>query len=102
MREKKKTKPVAIKELLNQFFKERKKNGQPLKSRIIEEWSVIIPDNAEKYTKPITIKNKVLIIAVSNSAWLYQLTLQKAEILRLIKDKFKTQDIINIRFKIGK
>lgn len=102
MRERKKTKPVAVEEILNQFFKERKKAGKSLESRIIDQWPEIIPQEAQEHTKPITIKNKTLIIAVSNSAWLYQLTLKKAEILKAVKNLFNSKDIEDIRFKIGK
>ncbi len=102
MRQKKKTKPVAIKEILDQFLKEHKKTGKSLQSKIIENWQQIMPDKADENTKPITIKNKTLIIAVSNSALLYQLTLKKTEILNTIQHIFNTKDIINIRFKIGK
>ena len=102
MREKKKTKPVVIKELLNQFFQERKEAGKTLESRIIDEWQIIMPENAAEHTKPITIRNKTLIIMVSNSAWLHQLTLKKDEILKNIKNIFNSEEIINIRFKIGK
>ncbi|MCG2712646.1 MAG: DUF721 domain-containing protein [Candidatus Omnitrophica bacterium] len=102
MRENKKIKPVAIKELIDQFFKEHKKAGESLQSLIIEKWQQIMPENANKHSKPITIKNKTLIIAVSNSAWLHQLTLKKIEILNTIKDMLNTEDIIDIRFKIGK
>ncbi|MCK4993956.1 MAG: DUF721 domain-containing protein [Candidatus Omnitrophica bacterium] len=102
MREAKKNKPVIIKDLLNQFFKERKKAGKSLESRIIDEWHLIMPEKAAECAKPVTIKNKILIISVSNSAWLHQLTLEKVKILQLIRKKLKTQEIIDIRFKIGK
>ena len=102
MREKKKIKPVAIKEVLDQFLKEHEKKGKSLQYQIIEKWQKIMPGKANEQTKPVTIKNKILIIAVSNSAWLYQLTLKKTEILNTIKQVFKTEDIIDIRFKIGK
>jgi len=102
MRQKKKTKPVAIKELLDQFFKEHEKAGKSLQYQIIEKWPQIMPDKAHEHAKPITIKNKTLIIAVSNSAWLHQLTLKKAEILNAIQHIFNTKDILDIRFKIGK
>lgn len=102
MREKKQIKPIVIKELINEFFKERKSAGKSLESRIMDEWESLIPEKAIKHTKPITIKSKVLLIAVSNSAWLHQLTLKKIELLKTIQEKLNTQDIIDIRFKIGK
>ncbi len=102
MRQKKKTNPVAIKEIIDQFFKEHEKTGKSLQYQIIENWQQIMPDEAKEHARPVTIKNKTLIIAVSNSAWLHQLTLKKREILNTIKQKFKTEDIVDIRFKIGK
>ncbi|MFH1094084.1 MAG: DUF721 domain-containing protein [Candidatus Omnitrophota bacterium] len=100
MRQNKKAKPVAIKEVLDQFLKEHNNTGASLQSEIIEKWQQIMPDKAGEHTKPITIKNKTLIIAVSNSAWLHHVTLEKMEILKNIQQILKTKDILNIRFKI--
>ncbi len=102
MRQKKKTKPVAIKELIDQFFKDHKDTGNLLESQIISKWSQIMPEGAERYANPVIIKNKTLVIAVSNSAWLHQLTFKKREIINRIRYLFNSEEITDIRFKIGK
>ena len=101
MKEREKTKPIAIKKLLDQFLKEHDKKGDIPQSLIVQKWTEIMPKGAEAYTKPVSIKNKTLIITVSNSAWLYQITLKKENILKKIKKIIKNKEINDIRFKIG-
>ena len=60
-----------------------------------------MPEGSGEYTRPITIKNKQLIIGVTNSAWLHEVTLNKNTIIKNLEKLIKTEDIIDIRFKIS-
>lgn len=71
-----KIKPTIIKEILADFFKGQQQIETP-QTIIMRHWGEIISELAERETKPILIKNKVLIINVSNSALLHKLTFQK-------------------------
>ncbi|MFH2137695.1 MAG: DUF721 domain-containing protein [Candidatus Omnitrophota bacterium] len=100
-----KNKPVIIKDLIEKFIQENKPKKESLKTQIIDNWDKIVSEEAWPYTKPVMIKNKILIIVVSNSAWLHQLTLNKYRIMekiKLIAAEFnETEAIKDIRFKIG-
>ena len=101
MSERKKTKPTAIKCILEQFFKEHEGQRELLQSQIVKYWDQIMPEGSGEYTRPITIKNKQLIIGVTNSAWLHEVTLNKNTIIKNLEKLIKTEDIIDIRFKIS-
>ena len=96
-----KTKPVAVKDVIDNILNNYSRGKASLQVRIVQKWDKIVPKEAKNYTRPISIKNKVLIVLVTNSAWLHQLTIKKNEILKKIKKIFHTNDILDIRFKIG-
>ncbi len=96
-----KKKPVHIKEVIERFMGgENQKFSTP--HQVINNWSKIISRGAAPYTAPLSIKNKILIITVSSSAWLHQLTLDRPKILKKIKQIVGDNKIDDIRLKIGK
>lgn len=97
-----KTKPVPIKEIIEKFLEEKILKKTSTKQTLLENWEKIVPKIAAKFTRPSFVKNGVLTVSVSNSAWLHQLTLNKNQILKNL-EKFAGQDKIKeIRFKISR
>lgn len=91
---------VPIKNIINNILSKHNPAEISVEENILQKWHQIMPVNAHKFTAPKSIKNKVLIIGVSNSAWLHQLTMQKKEILAKIKQIAGEEKIKNICFKI--
>lgn len=99
MREK--NKAVPVKDILENILEKQKPAEESLTSRIINNWENIVTKKGARFCRPVAIKNKVLVVNVSNSAWLHQLTLNKSLILENIKNEAGAQKIIDLRFKIG-
>ncbi|MBU1087137.1 MAG: DUF721 domain-containing protein [Candidatus Omnitrophica bacterium] len=97
-----KRKPVIIKEILENFLKEHQGIKQTPQAVILKNWKEIISLPAAVESMPVVIKNKVLIIVVSNSALLHHLTLRKKEIRGNIGKFLDLRVVKDIRFKIGK
>lgn len=97
-----KNKPVSIKEVVEGFIKEYKPKKKSAQLKLLEVWSDIMPKQAQNYAQPVIIKNKTLIVTVSNSAWLHQLTIKKNGILKKVKHYLGNDEVDDIRFKIGK
>lgn len=95
-----KIKPTIIKEILADFLKGQKQIETP-QTIIMRHWGEIISESAALEAKPILIKNRVLVITVSNSALLHKLTFQKKEICRNIEKFLNSKVIKDVRFKIG-
>jgi len=93
--------PVKIKEILAGFLDNYKQSKEIPQTIILKNWEKIISKQAVNESRPITIKNKVLIIAVSNSALLHHLTFQKRDICKKIEEVLKSKEIKDIRFKIS-
>ncbi|MCP4649682.1 MAG: DUF721 domain-containing protein [PVC group bacterium] len=96
-----KRKPVLIKDVLDRFLKEYKPKKESVKNKILNKWPEIVSQDAAAYSNPALIKNKILLVNVSNSAWLHHLTFTKYQILEKIQDIAGKDKIIDLRFKIG-
>ncbi|MFH1460140.1 MAG: DUF721 domain-containing protein [Candidatus Omnitrophota bacterium] len=95
-----KNKAVLIKDVVDEFLNEFTPEKLSTQTKIMHYWPSIIPKNALEHTHPLLIKNKTLVVLVSNSAWLYRLTLEKDSLLKKIRSYTKETTITNIRFKI--
>ncbi|MBU1045301.1 MAG: DUF721 domain-containing protein [Candidatus Omnitrophica bacterium] len=97
-----KRKPVIIKDILENFLKDFQQQKQTPQAIILKNWKEIISESAAEESMPVVIKNKILIIVVSNSALLHHLTLRKKEIRENIEKFLDLKTVKGIRFKIGK
>jgi predicted nucleic acid-binding Zn ribbon protein len=98
----KKKKPVRIGKIIDGIFDQHKQKQQSPQSLIMNNWKIIVnSEDVAKNSRPVLIKNKTLIIEVSNSALLHHLTLCKKNILEIIKKLVKENAVQDIRFKIG-
>ncbi len=93
---------TPINDLVEDFLKKHGPKQIALQSRLLEHWDKILSKQAVEQALPVVIKNKVLVIVVSNSAMLHQLAAQKTEIIKRITWCLGNSDeIIDLRFKIG-
>ncbi|MBI4845031.1 MAG: DUF721 domain-containing protein [Candidatus Omnitrophica bacterium] len=97
-----KKKAVLIKEVLETLIKEYEPQRESAQEKILKHWEIIVTPQAQQHCRPALIKNGTLLIIVSNSAWLHELTVKKNEILEKIKNITKEVSIKDIRLKIGK
>ena len=65
-------------------------------------WMESATDEIKKHSRPVNFKNGVLVVIVENSSWLYQLTLEKRQILEKFNEKYiGRKKAIDIRYRIG-
>jgi predicted nucleic acid-binding Zn ribbon protein len=61
-----------------------------------------VKEGAKGHAKPVSFRNGILMVIVENSSWLYELTLEKKEILEKFNATYagrkKARDI---RYRIG-
>lgn len=69
---------------------------------ILAAWPEIIGETLAKMTKAVSFDNGILLVKVSNST-LYSLLSQqeRGRLLRCLREKFPTNGIKNIYFRIG-
>ena len=99
--ERKKTKHIdsVVSGLLHKLESQKIKKA----SAVREAWKEAVSKKALGHTQPVSFKNNVIMVIVENSSWLYELTMEKKEILKRFNEKYsgrkKAQDI---RFRVGK
>ena len=64
-------------------------------------WKDAVGKRASSHTRPVALKRGVLVVNVDGSAWLYELTLKRREILKKLDSKIKGNKIRGMRFRIG-
>ena len=107
----------AIKNIISKLEKGAKKD-----SELISIWERVVGRDISKHTKPRSLKSGRLVVNVSDSSRLYELTLKRQELIKAINRQLKekkthtgqtrgegpkgktrgqSQTIKEIRFKIG-
>jgi predicted nucleic acid-binding Zn ribbon protein len=89
-----------IKEIVHNVIEKISQKSQNDQQKIYQAWEKTIKAKGLEHTKISGLKNQTLYVNVDSSAWLYQLNLQKTQILEAIQKD--VPDIQKIYFKIGK
>ncbi len=76
------------------------------KKRLTQEkirgaWKGALGKRAASHTLPVALRKGSLIVNVDSSAWLYELTMERREILKKLDSEIKGNKIKGIRFRIG-
>ncbi len=79
-------------------LEERESKGH---RELISIWEKVTGKDALKHTKPKSLKSGRLVVNVSDSSRLYELTLKRQELIKAINKQLKRKTIKEIRFKIG-
>ncbi len=65
-------------------------------------WRAASGEETAKHTRPVSLKNGVLMVIVENSVWLYKLTLEKMDIMNKFNNVYTgRKKANNIRFRVG-
>lgn len=68
---------------------------------IASAWRSAAGERAAASSRPVSFKRASLLVNVANSSWLYELTVNKKEILKRLEAGLKGKKIKEIRFRIG-
>jgi len=76
------------------------------KKRLTEEeffkiWEEAAGKKAASHTRPVSFRKAGLIVNVDDSGWLYELTINKKEILKKFASGINGKPLKDIRFRIG-
>jgi predicted nucleic acid-binding Zn ribbon protein len=97
----KKTTPQPISDILKDVVEKLSQKKERKIHKVIAQWPKIAGKELSRHTKPSYIKKGTLIIDVDESAWLYHISLQKENLLKTLRKRFKEAHIENVQFRIG-
>ena len=91
-----------IKDTVESILNHLKKKSLIKKEEIITAWNKIVDKKIKNHTRPIKLRDNILIVNIENSNWLFELeTRYKEEILNKLRDEIKKIEIKDIRFRRG-
>lgn len=97
----KKENEAALRDILKNVISDIE-NKERSEGDIPETWRKIVGSKAAGHTKPEFLKGKRLVVKVSDSSWLYKLTLEKKSLLeKLNKALGSRKKIKELQFRIG-
>ena len=70
--------------------------------KILSLWSGLVGRAMAQHSRPAGLARGRLLVNVDESAWLYQINLQKAKLLSAIQKKVGKQKVRELQFRIGK
>lgn len=80
-------------------------NGITKKGALEEDvkaaWEGAVGEAAAKHSKVRSLKGGRLVVNIDDSSWLYELTLQKKEIIRKLGKSLKNSRIKDVTLRIG-
>lgn len=64
-------------------------------------WAKAAGRKAARHSSPASFRRSRLVVNVDCSSWLYELTLQKREIIKKLDGKFGSKKVKEIQFRVG-
>jgi len=90
-----------LKDVIKGIIGNLEKKKESKDNKVIAAWKNVLEKDAWKHTKPVSIVAGRLIVNVSDSSRLYELTLKRRDILNNLNKEIGEKSIKEIRFKIG-
>lgn len=68
---------------------------------IASAWRKAAGSAAAIHSRPVSFKRASLVVNVASSSWLYELTVRKKEIMKILEAELKGKKVKELRFRIG-
>lgn len=94
-------KPVHIGSFINEVLFSCRSEVENGIFEIWDMWASLVGEVIANDSKPAAFKKKILIVHVSDSAWIQQLQFLKKDIIKSINDFSGKTLVEDIKFKIG-
>ena len=88
----------VLKNVVEQLSRTKKKDI----SKILSAWPLVVGKDFSRRTRPANLKKGALLVVVEDSAWFYQLNLQKEKLLKALQKRIGADKVQKIQFKVGK
>ncbi len=96
-----KARPTAISEAMEAVLRGLGGGRGPQAGSVSAAWAKAAGEDGMKHTKPVDIRDGVLIIHVDSSGWLHKLTMERIRLLSKIKEAIGEDLVRDIKLRIG-
>ncbi|MFC1631805.1 DUF721 domain-containing protein [Candidatus Omnitrophota bacterium] len=97
-----KSDPQLLSDVLQSVVEKLNRSKHNDTNKLISDWPKVCGRQLARQTRPVKLQKKNLLVHVKDSAWLYQASLYKEEILAQAKKKLGQDKVENVQFRIGK
>lgn len=92
----KKTDPVAVGEMLEDFFQQRRLRSAVIQGRAVEVWAEVVGEYVAQYTEDVYIRDGVLYVTMSSAAVRSEIHIRRRHFITQINDRIGTRAVTNI------
>ena len=96
-----KNSPELISDVLKSVVEGLSQTKEKGPAKILSSWASVAGKELARHTRPAYLKNGALLVFVDESAWFYEASLKKDELIRALNKKMKKEKIQTIQFRIG-
>ena len=93
--------PAHIGSIIPHLMKHYRVEGDTEMAKIFDEWESAVGEPISRHCQPEAFKGKLLLVHVTDSAWMHQLQYLKKDILAKLNAVMGRHMIEDIRFRIG-
>ncbi len=98
----KKEDATKLQAILDGVFKQLNRTPQQCEQlRVWDIWGEVVGPQIAGKTRPEALRNGVLVVSVTSSVWMQELSFMKQKILDRINQRLASGTIREIRFKLG-
>ena len=97
-----KSDPQPLSDVLQGVVEKLDRSKHSDANKLIAAWPKVCGRALARQSRPVKLQKKNLLVHVKDSAWLYQASLYKEEILTQAKKKLGKDKVENVQFRIGK
>jgi hypothetical protein len=100
-RRRRKSKVESVAEILARWLGKRERGGELHLCVLRNRWAEIVGRRVAEKTQPQALRDRILTVAVANSAWLNELSFMRGTILGQIQDLLPLKAVEGIRLVAG-
>ena len=87
----------TLQQAINKLIKDLGIENKVLENQVLNVWSIVVGKRIAEISKAEKIKNKILIVKVSNSSWRNELLYHKKNIIDKLNRKFGKKVVEDIK-----
>ena len=93
--------PVRVGDVLSAFLDRAGVREQLERTSVLDEWPSRVGEGIAAVTRPRSVTDSTLVVEVRSSAWLLELNMMKADVLRRLNEGREEAHIEKIVFVLG-
>jgi predicted nucleic acid-binding Zn ribbon protein len=93
--------PVHIGTLIAEVLTRLQQEGNGVLLEVCRQWVALVGPGIAANTRPIGLRDRLLLVEVSSSVWMQQLQFLKADLIARIQSGLPEARVEKIRFKIA-